>query len=58
MGADTPAGHHLRPAGAVGAAGRLRDGTGDREWKSALLPAYKRLSHRAEALIAQAYLAR
>ena len=37
--------------------GRLRDGTGEREWKSASLPAYKRLSHRAEALIAQAYLA-
>lgn len=36
---------------------RLRDATGEREWKSALLPAYKRLSHRAEALIAQAYLA-
>jgi len=36
---------------------RLRDGTEEREWKSALLPAYKRLSHRAEALIAQAYLA-
>jgi putative transposase len=29
----------------------------EREWKSTLLPAYKRLSHRAEALIAQAYLA-
>ena len=37
--------------------GRLRDATGEREWKSASLPAYKRLSHRAEALIAQAYLA-
>jgi putative transposase len=36
---------------------RLHDGTAEREWKSALLPAYKRLSHRAEALIAQAYLA-
>ena len=34
--------------------GRLRDATGEREWKSASLPAYKRLSHRAEALIAQA----
>ena len=33
------------------------DGADEREWKSALLPAYKRLSHRAEALIAQAYLA-
>jgi transposase-like protein len=37
--------------------GRLRDTTGKREWKSTLLPAYKRLSHRAEALIAEAYLA-
>jgi transposase-like protein len=37
--------------------GRLRDATGQREWKSTLLPAYKQLSHRAEALIAQAYLA-
>ncbi len=36
---------------------RLRDEAGEREWKSALLPAYKRLSHRAEALIAEAYLA-
>ena len=36
---------------------RLRDTTGAREWKSTLLPAYKRLSHRAEALVAQAYLA-
>ena len=36
---------------------RLHDGTDEREWKSALLPAYKRLSPRAEALIAQAYLA-
>jgi putative transposase len=30
---------------------------GEREWNSALLPAYKRLSRRAEALIAEAYLA-
>ena len=30
---------------------------GEQEWKSALLPAYKRLSRRAEALIAEAYLA-
>ena len=37
--------------------GLLRDATGEREWKSASLPAYKWLSHRAEALIAQAYLA-
>ena len=37
--------------------GRLRDATGEHEWKSTLLPAYKRLSPRAEALIAQAYLA-
>src|SRR5918995_2197191 len=36
---------------------RLADKAGEREWKSALLPAYKRLSHRAEALIAEAYLA-
>jgi len=36
---------------------RLHDGADEREWKSALLPAYKRLSLRAEALIAQAYLA-
>jgi putative transposase len=36
---------------------RLRDEAGEREWKGALLPAYKRLSHRAEALIAEAYLA-
>jgi len=36
---------------------RLRDEAGEREWKSTLLPACKRLSHRAEALIAQAYLA-
>jgi hypothetical protein len=31
--------------------------TGEQEWKSALLPAHKRLSRRAEALIAEAYLA-
>lgn len=36
---------------------RLADEAGEQEWKSALLPAYKRLSHRAEALIADAYLA-
>jgi transposase-like protein len=30
---------------------------GEREWNSALLPAYKRLGRRAEALIAEAYLA-
>jgi len=36
---------------------RLRQAAGEREWKSTLLPAYRRLSHRAEALIAQAYLA-
>ena len=36
---------------------RLRDEAGEQEWKSALLPAYKRLSHRAEALIAEVYLA-
>ena len=37
--------------------GRLRDEAGEQEWKSALLPAYQRLSRRAEALIAEAYLA-
>ena len=36
---------------------RLADEAGEQEWKSALLPAYKRLSVRAEALIAEAYLA-
>jgi transposase-like protein len=36
---------------------RLADEAGEQEWKSALLPAYKRLSYRAEALIAEAYLA-
>jgi putative transposase len=36
---------------------RLADEVGEQEWKSELLPAYKRLSHRAEALIAEAYLA-
>jgi len=36
---------------------RLRDEAGEQEWKSDLLPAYKRLSHRAEALIAEVYLA-
>jgi putative transposase len=36
---------------------RLHDQAGEQEWKSTLLPAYKRLSHRAEALIAEAYLA-
>ena len=36
---------------------RLHDADAEREWKSQLLPAYKRLSPRAEALIAQAYLA-
>jgi transposase-like protein len=36
---------------------RLADQSGEQEWKSELLPAYKRLSHRAEALIAEAYLA-
>lgn len=37
---------------------RLADEAGEQEWKSALLPAYKRLSRRAEALIAEVYLAR
>src|SRR5919106_2595327 len=36
---------------------RLHDEAGEQEWKSALLPAYKRLSRRAEVLIAEAYLA-
>jgi putative transposase len=36
---------------------RLADEAGEREWSSTLLPAYKRLSRRAEALIAEAYLA-
>jgi hypothetical protein len=37
---------------------RLADEAGEQEWQSALLPAtYKRLSHRAEALIAEACLA-
>jgi len=36
---------------------RLHDAAGEQEWKSALLPAYQRLSRRAEALIAEAYLA-
>ena len=36
---------------------RLAEEAGEREWNSSLLPAYKRLSHRAEALIAEAYLA-
>jgi putative transposase len=36
---------------------RLHDEAGEQEWKSALLPAYRRLSRRAEALIAEAYLA-
>jgi transposase-like protein len=36
---------------------RLHDEAGEQEWKSALLPAYKRLSRRAEALITEAYLA-
>src|SRR6187399_2673035 len=33
------------------------DEAGEREWKSALLPAYRRLSRRAEPLIAEVYLA-
>lgn len=36
---------------------RLRTEASAAEWKSALLPAYQRLSRRAEALIAEAYLA-
>ena len=52
-----PTGHHVRPADALGARARLHDEAGEQEWKSAFLPAYKRLSRRAEALIAEAYLA-
>ena len=33
------------------------DDAGEREWRSELLPAYQRLSRRAELLIAQVYLA-
>lgn len=36
---------------------RLHDEAGEQESRSALLPAYKRLSRRAEALIVEAYLA-
>jgi putative transposase len=36
---------------------RLADDGGEREWKSELLPAYRRLSRRAELLIAEVYLA-
>jgi Transposase, Mutator family len=36
---------------------RLTDPGGEREWRSALLPAYRRLSRRAELLIARVYLA-
>jgi putative transposase len=36
---------------------RLAGETGEREWKSELLPSYRRLSRRAELLIAQVYLA-
>src|ERR687897_1397426 len=36
---------------------RLADDDGEREWRSGLLPAYQRLSRRAELLIAQVYLA-
>ena len=41
----------------TGPRARLTDEAGEQEWKSELLPAYKRLSHRAEALIAEVYLA-
>jgi transposase-like protein len=33
------------------------DNAGEREWKGALLPAYRSLSRRAELLIAEVYLA-
>ena len=36
---------------------RLADDAGECEWRSELLPAYRRLSRRAELLIAQVYLA-
>lgn len=36
---------------------RLHGEAGEQEWQSAFLPAYQRLSRRAEALIAEAYLA-
>jgi putative transposase len=36
---------------------RLANDAGEREWRSELLPAYRRLSRRAELLIAQVYLA-
>src|ERR687895_374833 len=36
---------------------RLADDAGEREWRSELLPAYRRLSRRAELLIAQVCLA-
>ena len=52
--------HLVTTFGPVGVAvprARLVDGAGEREWRSGLLPAYKRLSRRAEAVIAQAYLA-
>ena len=45
------------PVGVAVPRARLADGAGEREWKSGLLPAYKRLRRRAEAVIAQAYLA-
>jgi hypothetical protein len=45
------------PLSLSGPRARLHDEAGEQEWKSALLPAYKRLSRRAEALIAEAYLA-
>src|SRR4051812_38569868 len=59
-------GHGRRPRRLVASFGpleltvpraRLRDAAGEREWRSELLPAYRRLSRRAEALVAQAYLA-
>jgi transposase-like protein len=36
---------------------RLAGDDGEREWRSELLPAYRRLSRRAELLVAQVYLA-
>jgi putative transposase len=53
-----PAGTTFGPLSLPVPRARLHDAAGEQEWKSAFSPAYKRLSHRAEALIAEAYLAR
>jgi transposase-like protein len=44
--------------GPLALSGRLAGAAGEQEWKSALLPAYKRLSRRAERLIAEAHARR